>query len=1022
MKQDLTALDGRLELRGPLGAGGAGEVHRAWDRTLERAVAVKFVRSREPADAERLTLEARLQARVHHPHVVQVFEVGSLGGRPCIVLQLVEGLPLDELAGSLPVAERVELVRQAALGLHAAHLQGLVHRDVKPGNVMVEQGEADRRALVSDFGLARDEAAAITRTGLPAGTVDFMSPEQLLGNEPIDFRADVYGLGATLYAVLAGAPPFRTGSRGGSRGPTPPEEVAQVLRRVLDEEPPPLRAVAPGVARELAVIAARAMEKEAGARYPSAEAFALDLARFQRGEPVLARRVTLPERAWKWSRRNRAAARAIAAGTLAALLGLGWASLTARRSALAALEAARLGALAERFESRFRAERLAPRHDLRPLRAAVRGEVEALRAAGAGGSGPASFALAKGLELTGDLDGARAAYQRAWALGDRGPAVAEGLGSVLARLYHRAARNVSETLTSEARERQLGPLQREFRDPALRFLAMGERGGWRGPYLRGEMALLEQRWGDARAAAVEAQAADPGRYEARVLEAEAWLREGRISLNRFQPEPALAALRRAIDGLTAAEAFGRSDPRVLELLSLGHSLAGLALQRAGKDPAGEAAEAERWAEEGSKVEPDEPAFLVARAKSLESRALRAVDSAPASALPLLAESDGLYRRASGADPTWAEPPGQLAYVRYVRAALLRQAGRPSREVLAAGLRAAAEAARRAPADDYPAFLTAVLRIEEAESLQADGLDATEALRRGIEAAEKLLASSEAGSAQGHDLLAKALLALAREDWLAGRDPRPTLARAWAQLEALIAGKGDGDVDGATTFVEGAARIAWARRALGDGAAEVVARGHAVARALLARSPGLGLAELLEGQLLAYEARVAADAGSDPRPAAARAARRISAARDFSAQPAARAELAALPLAEASWRVGRGLDPAAALALAERRARANRDRARPESLTALAEAALLRARWLRGRGAAAAAEARRGLSILRPLLERDRAAPELWVLAGRLAALAGDRERARRDLDRAAALNPLVRGGAAWRAAEADLGV
>ncbi|HEY1416450.1 MAG TPA: serine/threonine-protein kinase, partial [Myxococcaceae bacterium] len=179
MSERLAPLEDQIELRGLLGAGGMGEVHRGWDRRLERAVAVKLVRSQDARDSERVLLEARLQARVEHPHVVKVHGVGSLQGRPCIVFQLVEGKTLSELAPQLSITQRVELVRQAGLGLHAAHLQGLVHRDVKPANVLVEQSrDAGPTALLTDFGLARGEEAGVSRSGLPAGTLDYMSPEQ----------------------------------------------------------------------------------------------------------------------------------------------------------------------------------------------------------------------------------------------------------------------------------------------------------------------------------------------------------------------------------------------------------------------------------------------------------------------------------------------------------------------------------------------------------------------------------------------------------------------------------------------------------------------------------------------------------------------------------------------------------------------------------------------------------------------------------------------------------------------------
>jgi len=313
----LSPLDARLALKGLLGAGGMAEVHRAWDAHLERAVAVKLLRGGGGQEAERVLLEARLQARVEHRHVVKVHEVGTLGGRPCIVLQLVDGRTLGAVGPELPLAARVELVRQAAEGLEAAHRQGLVHRDVKPANVLVEEGHGgERTAYLTDFGLARDEEAAHTRTGLPPGTIDYMSPEQLTRSTPVDFRSDVYGLGATLYEVIACRPPFRATGEGGGEAET------RLVRRILEEDPEPLWRAARGVPRDLGLIAARALEKEPADRYPSADALADDLGRWLRNEPVAARRAPPAERALRWARRNRALARVLAAAFAAVLLSL----------------------------------------------------------------------------------------------------------------------------------------------------------------------------------------------------------------------------------------------------------------------------------------------------------------------------------------------------------------------------------------------------------------------------------------------------------------------------------------------------------------------------------------------------------------------------------------------------------------------------------------------------------------------------------------------------------------------------
>ena len=382
MKLLLAPLDDRLTLKGALGAGGMGEVHRAWDAVLERAVAVKFLKGSDPAEADRLLLEARLQARVEHPNVVRVLDTGTLAGRPCLVLQLVEGRTFADLEGEVEWRVKVALAAQAARGLGAAHRQGIIHRDVKPANILVEDGEAGPQARLSDFGLARDEEGGLTRSGLLVGTVDFMAPELVLGGAPVDYRADLYGLGATLYAGLSGHPPFRTsqGPTAGGRstrdreGATPGADLhpGEFLRRILEEEPRPLSALVPDLPRDLAVVVAKAMEKDPAARYRTAEAFAEDLERVLRGEPVEARRRSALDRGLLWARRNRTSARLLVAFLLLLALGLAYIGVAARRAARVALENAQVGAEAASLEYLLRREYLLPAHDLRPAFQVVR--------------------------------------------------------------------------------------------------------------------------------------------------------------------------------------------------------------------------------------------------------------------------------------------------------------------------------------------------------------------------------------------------------------------------------------------------------------------------------------------------------------------------------------------------------------------------------------------------------------------------------------------------------------------------
>jgi serine/threonine-protein kinase len=1019
----LAALDDRVELRELLGQGGMGEVHAAWDGALQRAVAVKFVHGSGPREAERLLLEARLQARVEHAHVVRVFEVGSLGGRPCVLLQLVPGQTLEAVAGSLPLADRVELVRQAATGLHAAHQQGLVHRDVKPGNVLVELVEEGRRvAYVTDFGLAHAEEGGLTRSGLLTGTLDFMAPEQLAGGGPVEFRSDIYSLGATLYAVLAGRPPFRIPSAALEASG---EGQVRLLRRILDEEPPPLDQVAPGTPRELAVIAAKAMEKEPAARYASAQAFADDLGRFQRGEPLRARPVTAGARLGRWIRQNRTASRAIAAALAVLLVAGAFALWQSRQASLEALEAARLGAQASALEGRLRMEYLLPPHDLRPTMKAVRAEVEALRPLAAGSrGGPASFALGKGLELLGGLDEARTAYERAWALGFRTPTVAEGLGSVLGRLYQREYALAARTLAPGARAERVAVLSATLQEPARRYLEQGDATGWRGAMLQAQIELLQGDFPGARDRAAEALALDPGRYEARILEGETWLQEARLQSSQDHLDQAAAAVEHAVPALEAGIATGRSDVRALRLLADALGQRANFQISAGKDPAAARKRALQAYAEAAVLDPDDPALLLGRGRLLKNLARHDAVKGLRSALELAEEASQLLRRAAAAAPKDPEPLMELALTLYFRSLLVREwTGATAEKDAAESAAAAAAALALAPGRADVVRARAIALYALALDRQARGQDARPALEE-LEARCREAEQLDPGVAASlREVLIQGLVARGKEDWQRGADPRPAFERGAALAERMLA-----DASGRRTATSQAGSVyTWAAITLlemGQDPAQQLKRALALASDDLVQHPELPVIRYLKAQVLAVEARRLALAGLDPTAPLAEARQLIASA---SAKAAVLSNfsqtLGWLALSEALWLADGHGDPAAALDRCERAYRTVAAEAATsgEGPRGLATCTLVRAAWMAKRSPpAAAAVARLGLAHALRAAELDPRDPVTLLLRARLQGLTGDREGARSTLAAAYAAQPLLRGARDARAAEAEL--
>jgi serine/threonine-protein kinase len=1018
----VSTLDGRVELRELLGRGGMGEVHAAWDRSLLRPVAVKFVHGSGPADAERLLLEARLQARVEHPHVVRVFEVGALQGRPCILLQLVRGSTLGEVASSLSLADRVELCRQAASGLHAAHLQGLVHRDVKPGNILVEEGEdGSRTALVTDFGLAHAEEGGLTRSGLLPGTLDFMAPEQLLGGAPTDFRADVYALGATLYAVLAGRPPFRVPA---ARPEESGEEQVRVLRRILEEEAPPLRAVAPEVPRELWLVCQKAMEKEPGARYPSAEAFADDLGRIQRGEPVQARAATLPDRAAKWARRNPTASRALAAALVVLAAAGGFTLWLSGQAGREALEAARLGALASSLESRMRMEVLSPPHDLRPALAAVKAEVEALRPQAAQrGGGPASFALGKGLELLDDLDGARLAYQRAWDLGFRTPQAAEGLGTVLGHLYQRAYQRAREVLEPGALGERQSALRAELAEPAQRFLERAASGGWRGPYLGAQIALLEGDLAGARARAAGALAIDPGRYEARVLEGRAWLEEAAVLVDADRTHDAFSRLVEAERSLGSALEWGRSSPETLALLGEVH-LRRATLQRLhGAAPDAELGAGLALLARAAALLPGGAAIQARRAEALFERGRALAVQGDRGAVVPLGEANALWRDLARAHPGDRAPLVRLATGLHYEAVVHQDMlGERAADLLVEGLASTAAALALAPRDPAAARARMPLLTRQAALRVALGQGASDLL----DEVERLaaLASGEAPALAPsvEELLLKALEWRAWDDWRSGRDPRPVLARGRALAEERLRGA-QGRVSARTELLSLLEAEVALRAQMGLEAAAQMRLALELLREDLAGAGDVPVALRDGAQTLAVEVERRLLAGEDPSAFIAEARRLLdAAARGGKLVGDVRGVRAWLSWAAARHRAARGLDPGADLDRAEREM--GEIPGQPDRLAGnwrtLAACSLERARWAaRGRGDPVRA-ARAGLERVGAALAADGRDPQAWVLRARLLMLAGDPAAARRSLDQAFARQPLVRNSREAREAEEEL--
>jgi hypothetical protein len=286
------------EVLGELGRGGMGVVFRARHRALGREVAIKVLQPGESSFQEllrRFETEAKSLARLRHPHIVAVHDVGRSGGHVWYTMDLIDGTSLDKelKKGAMPPSRAVRLLTEVASAIEHSHAHGVIHRDLKPANILLDANDA---AFVADFGLARDRNVPVelTTTGQIMGTPAYMSPEAMRGDN-VGERTDVWALGAMLYEALTGAAAFRR------------DNFADTMHAVLREEPLALRRRNPRVPRDLELVCTKALAKLPDERYATARAFREDLDRFQQGLPVLAQRPDLGRRLQRWFGRNRAA-------------------------------------------------------------------------------------------------------------------------------------------------------------------------------------------------------------------------------------------------------------------------------------------------------------------------------------------------------------------------------------------------------------------------------------------------------------------------------------------------------------------------------------------------------------------------------------------------------------------------------------------------------------------------------------------------------------------------------------------
>ncbi len=505
---------GNYQIVGTLGSGGMGIVLKAYDPALNRYAALKIIRTEHPDLAVRFVQEARAQARVQHEHVCQVYEVGEMDGKQYIAMQLIEGDTLSVASREMTLEAKVHVIQQIAGALHVAHKQGLIHRDIKPSNIMLERNEeGEWKPYIMDFGLAREQdAPGLTRTGVTMGTPHYMAPEQVQ-QELLDRRTDVYGLGATLYELLSGQPPYS-----GNSGP-------EIMLQILKDDPVPVGKLAPKIPPDLQTIVMKCLERDPSRRYNSAKALSEDLQRYLEGDPIGAKPTSWSYRVIKRAKKNRLATGIALSGAAITILLVGAFLWIQWQNRLQASYAREFGDEIKNIQSVLPGIYTAPIHDVRPELTQLRNRLitmeRRVNQGGRAAGGPGNNALGHGYLALGEIEKAKEYLEKAWESGYQLPSTAYALGQTMGLLFQKKLAEAERNPGEAVREKMKKQYEKEFRDPAIHYLKLAEGSVESPAYVEGLIALYEKKYDQALQKAKQAYAKSRWSYDAKVLEGKA---------------------------------------------------------------------------------------------------------------------------------------------------------------------------------------------------------------------------------------------------------------------------------------------------------------------------------------------------------------------------------------------------------------------------------------------------------------------------------------------------------------------
>lgn len=463
----------KYQLEELLGQGSYGQVYKATDQKLKRIVALKILNSSPDEKTEKFRNEARNQAMVDHPNICKVYEVGSFKNRYYISMQFIEGDTLNHFSKQLNLIEKIKIFKKVANGLHAAHLTGLIHRDVKPTNILIKK-KADGKYIpyITDFGIAKQlDSPALTKDHLTTGSPNYMSPEQAAGDKykALDIRTDIYSLGVTIYELLSGKLPH-TG-----------EMSIEVMFKIINKDPEHICKVSPATPKDLGAIVMKCLEKDPEKRYESAKELADDLDRFLQGNPVKARPSGIFYKTFKKITKYPVISTLMTLSTILIFMLLGfWTSEKVQNSKKIEI-GQQMGQMINNSENIMRISHMMPLHNIESDMEKVKKEIikieKLMSKMGNIGKGPGFYAIGKCYSILNDQNKAQKYFEKSMELKYLNDDLFYQLGFIYGNIYKEKCEKLNESLNKKTFEIQREELKKEYLNKALKMFEKSKENG-----------------------------------------------------------------------------------------------------------------------------------------------------------------------------------------------------------------------------------------------------------------------------------------------------------------------------------------------------------------------------------------------------------------------------------------------------------------------------------------------------------------------------------------------------------------